>query len=240
MHLEGNNSSALICEIFSMLRTCTIFVISWMSMTPLPSTSYMRNAHFSFSSGVPLEVTWMACRNSYNKVVLGTPRESGLKQELVVSCSMNFKYCLLLTVRNCELRAQAKERKFINNSQQVQNMALVIRIAALQQMTTCNLNKTMMVMRWALSEMVIDNRIAVTTIPICYLEIDVSVLVHVECAEHMVAELDGIAGWEEHLVHIHELGGSQSAVGAILLQEDSKGNFSAKSKIYTCVSFICI
>ena len=64
----------------------------------------------------------------------------------------------------------------------------------------------------------------VATIPKCYLEIDVSVLVHVECAEHMIAELDGIAGWEEHLVHIDELGGSQPAVGAILLQEDSKGN----------------
>lgn len=35
-----------------------------MSMTPLPSTSYMRKAHFSFSSGVPLDVTSIASRNS--------------------------------------------------------------------------------------------------------------------------------------------------------------------------------
>ncbi len=33
-------------------------------MTPLPSTSYIRNAHCSFSSGVPAEVTSIANRNS--------------------------------------------------------------------------------------------------------------------------------------------------------------------------------
>ena len=44
--------------------TCTILVISWMSITPLPSTSYIRNAHFNFSSGVPEDVTSMANRNS--------------------------------------------------------------------------------------------------------------------------------------------------------------------------------
>jgi len=47
--------------------TWTIFVISCISITPLPSTSYMRNAHFSFSSGVPLDVTSIANRNSCNK-----------------------------------------------------------------------------------------------------------------------------------------------------------------------------
>lgn len=46
--------------------TCTIFVISWMSITPLPSTSYIRNAHLSFSSGVPLDVTSIASKNSWN------------------------------------------------------------------------------------------------------------------------------------------------------------------------------
>lgn len=44
--------------------TWTIFVISWISITPLPSTSYIRKAHLSFSSGVPLDVTSMANRNS--------------------------------------------------------------------------------------------------------------------------------------------------------------------------------
>jgi len=47
--------------------TWTIFVISCISITPLPSTSYIRNAHFSFSSGVPLDVTSIAKRNSCNK-----------------------------------------------------------------------------------------------------------------------------------------------------------------------------
>lgn len=46
------------------LLTWTIFVISWMSITPFPSTSYILNAHFNFSSGVPLDVTSMANRNS--------------------------------------------------------------------------------------------------------------------------------------------------------------------------------
>ena len=36
------------------------------SMTPLPSTSYIRNAHWSFSSGVPADVTSMASKNSLN------------------------------------------------------------------------------------------------------------------------------------------------------------------------------
>lgn len=36
-----------------------------MSITPLPSTSYILNAHFNFSSGVPLDVTSMASRNSW-------------------------------------------------------------------------------------------------------------------------------------------------------------------------------
>lgn len=47
--------------------TCTILVISWMSITPLPSTSYILKAHFNFSSGVPLDVTSIANRNSYRK-----------------------------------------------------------------------------------------------------------------------------------------------------------------------------
>lgn len=49
----------------SLLLTWTIFVISCISITPLPSTSYILNAHFSFSSGVPLEVTSIASKNSW-------------------------------------------------------------------------------------------------------------------------------------------------------------------------------
>ena len=48
-------------------NTWTILVISWMSMTPFPSTSYIRKAHFSFSSGVPLDVTSIANKNSCNE-----------------------------------------------------------------------------------------------------------------------------------------------------------------------------
>lgn len=51
-----------------------------------------------------------------------------------------------------------------------------------------------------------------------YLEVDVAVFVHVKCAEHVVAELHGVPGWEEHLVHVHEFGRGQSSVRAILLQ----------------------
>lgn len=39
-------------------------------MTPFPSTSYILKAHFSFSSGVPLEVTSIASKNSCRKSVL--------------------------------------------------------------------------------------------------------------------------------------------------------------------------
>ena len=36
------------------------------SIEPLPSTSYIRNAHWSFSFGVPADVTSIAHRNSYH------------------------------------------------------------------------------------------------------------------------------------------------------------------------------
>lgn len=51
-----------------------------------------------------------------------------------------------------------------------------------------------------------------------YLKIYVAVLIHVECAEHVVAELHCVPGGEEHLVHVHELGGRQSPVRTVLLQ----------------------
>lgn len=48
----------------------------------------------------------------------------------------------------------------------------------------------------------------------------------------MVAKLDGITGWEKHLVHVHELGRSQSAVGTILLQKDKKTNYEYEATSY--------
>lgn len=56
----------------------------------------------------------------------------------------------------------------------------------------------------------------------------------------MVAELDGIAGREEHLVHVHELGRSQSAVGAILLQEDKKETSYQEIKVSEFVYFYLV
>lgn len=50
-----------------------------------------------------------------------------------------------------------------------------------------------------------------------HLEIDVAIFVHVERAEHVVAELFGVARRKEHFVHVDELGGRQAAIGAILL-----------------------
>lgn len=35
-----------------------------------------------------------------------------------------------------------------------------------------------------------------------HLKIDVAVLVHVECAEHVVAEFFRVAGREEHFIHV--------------------------------------
>ena len=56
-----------VCVLITKYNTWTILVISWMSMTPFPSTSYIRKAHFSFSSGVPLDVTSIANKNSCNE-----------------------------------------------------------------------------------------------------------------------------------------------------------------------------
>ena len=50
------------------------------------------------------------------------------------------------------------------------------------------------------------------------LEVDVAVLVGVERAEHVVAELLRVAAGEEELVHVYKLGRSQAAVGAVLLE----------------------
>ena len=50
------------------------------------------------------------------------------------------------------------------------------------------------------------------------LEVDVSVLVGVERAEHVVAELLRVTAREEQLVHVHELGRGEAAVGAVLLE----------------------
>lgn len=50
-----------------------------------------------------------------------------------------------------------------------------------------------------------------------YLEVYISVFIHVESTKHVVAELDGIAGWEKHFVHVDELCWGQPAVGAVLL-----------------------
>ena len=45
-----------------------IFVISGKSIQPFPSTSYILKAQLSFSSGLPLDVTSIANKNSYKNV----------------------------------------------------------------------------------------------------------------------------------------------------------------------------
>lgn len=37
-----------------------------------------------------------------------------------------------------------------------------------------------------------------------YLEIDVAIFVHVECAENVIAKFFRVAGWEEHFIHVDE------------------------------------
>lgn len=41
-----------------------------------------------------------------------------------------------------------------------------------------------------------------------YFEIDVSILIHIECPKNVIAKLFGVARWKEHLVHIYEFGWS--------------------------------
>lgn len=51
------------------LLTLTISSISWREMYPLPSRSYMLNAHLSFCSSFPREVVDRAHKNSLPKLV---------------------------------------------------------------------------------------------------------------------------------------------------------------------------
>ena len=55
-----------------------------------------------------------------------------------------------------------------------------------------------------------------------HLEVDVTVLVHVERPEHVVAELLGVAGREEHLVHVDKLDRRQLAVRTVLLKTEAR------------------
>jgi len=50
------------------------------------------------------------------------------------------------------------------------------------------------------------------------LEVDGSALVCVEGPEDVIAELLGVATWEEELVHVNELGGTKGAIGAVLTE----------------------
>lgn len=50
------------------ILTSMILIISLSSMVPLPSMSYIRKAHSNFRSGVPLEVTLIANRNSLKSI----------------------------------------------------------------------------------------------------------------------------------------------------------------------------
>ena len=57
------------CKKTQTLSWRTYRFISWKSISPLPSTSYILNAQASFSSGVPAEVTWSASMNSLKSIV---------------------------------------------------------------------------------------------------------------------------------------------------------------------------
>lgn len=49
-------------------QTSIILIISFSSIVPLPSISYILNAHSSFCSGVPELVTLIASRNSLKSI----------------------------------------------------------------------------------------------------------------------------------------------------------------------------
>ena len=56
---SSNKERAALFHRMRMFDTCK-------SIEPLPSTSYIRNAHWSFSFGVPADVTSIAHKNSYH------------------------------------------------------------------------------------------------------------------------------------------------------------------------------
>lgn len=66
------------------IQTVTISSISCLEMYPLPSRSYMENAHLSFCSSLPLDVTERAHRNSRKSIV-----PSPLASKVRKTCSAN-------------------------------------------------------------------------------------------------------------------------------------------------------
>ena len=68
-----------------LLPTETISSISALLMYPLASRSYMENAHFSFCSSPPLDVTLSAHRNS-RKSIVPSPFASNVRN----TCSANW------------------------------------------------------------------------------------------------------------------------------------------------------
>lgn len=68
----------------NILFTVTISSISCLEMYPLPSRSYIENAHFSFCSNLPLDVTDRAQRNS-RKSIVPSPFASNVRN----TCSAN-------------------------------------------------------------------------------------------------------------------------------------------------------
>lgn len=67
------------------VHTVTISNISCLEIYPFPSRSYMENAHLSFCSNLPLDVTDRAHKNS-RKSIVPSPLASNVRN----TCSANF------------------------------------------------------------------------------------------------------------------------------------------------------
>jgi len=52
-----------------------------------------------------------------------------------------------------------------------------------------------------------------------YLKVNITIFVHVERAEDVIAKLFGVTAREKHLVHVHKFGGRQLPIGTVLLQQ---------------------
>lgn len=74
-----------------------------------------------------------------------------------------------------------------------------------------------------------------------YLKVNISVFVHIESSEHMIAEFLRVARRKEHLVHVYELGGRQSAVWAVLLKaNETLARTLPKATFINCIKSFTI
>lgn len=184
-------------------------IVTCRSMEPLPSTSYMRNAHWSFSFGVPAEVTSIAQRNSCPITQMSPCAR--------LSPLLLFNFQLFSWAdwrRSISRPAEAppsrqrkrKRRSFSGTAQSIDHHRLVCGREARKQT------------RPGPSDAERTQYRGVRHSRNTYFKVNKSVLVSIERAEDVIAELFGVPVRKEHFVHVDEFGRRESPARTVLLQ----------------------